>query len=242
VFNNPNTPDPGLGLTQFQISDPTLAQLGNATNLAIESQSGTTPAATANAAFTGKGANTTLLTSPVTLAAGGSIVLTFRAPIASGTPNPINNTATVNSNLAGFPAAGLASDADVTATATFTNPLAQPNDVDTPAQTNPTQVTVAAPNADLVVTKSQPSATVNAGGTIVYTVTVTNNGPATATNVVVTDTLPTGTTFVSVTGGGVIGTPTPSGGVLTLNSTNTSTLGSLANGVSQVFTITVNAP
>jgi uncharacterized repeat protein (TIGR01451 family)/fimbrial isopeptide formation D2 family protein len=242
VFNNPNTPDPGLGLTQFQISDPTLAQLGNATNLAIESQAGTTPAATANAAFTGKGANTTLLTSPVTLAAGGSIIFTFRAPIVAATPNPINNTATVNSNLAGFPAAGLASDADVTATATFTNPLAQPNDVDTPAQTNPTQVTVAAPNADLVVTKSQPSATVNAGGTIVYTVTVTNNGPATANNVVVTDTLPAGTTFVSVTGGGVIGTPTPSGGVLTLNGTNTSTLASLANGASQVFTITVTAP
>jgi uncharacterized repeat protein (TIGR01451 family)/fimbrial isopeptide formation D2 family protein len=241
VFTNPSG---GVALSAFQMTDATLAQLGNATNASIESQTGTTPAATVNAAFTGKSPNTTLISNTVSLAPGGIIVFRFRAPIVSATPNPINNTATATSSTAGFPGAGLPSDADVdSAGGAFANPLAQPNDVDTPtAQTNPTQVTVVTPSADLVVTKSQPSATVNAGGTIVYTVTVTNNGPNTANNVVVTDTLPTGTTFVSVTGGGVIGTPTPSGGVLTLNSTNTSTLGSLANGVSQVFTITVNAP
>jgi uncharacterized repeat protein (TIGR01451 family) len=180
----------------------------------------------------------------VTLAAGGSVVVRFRAPISAG-PSPIDNTVVANSSLVGFPVAGLSSDADTTAAGTFTSPLAQPQDVDSPAQTNPTRVTLVAPNADLVVTKSQPSpAVVSPGGTITYTVTVTNNGPATATNVVVTDTLPTGTTFgnVTTTPNVLIGTPTPSGGVLTLNSTNTSTLGSLANGASQTFTITVTAP
>ena len=52
--------------------------------------------------------------------------------------------------------------------------------------------------ADLAVTKTGP-ATVNAGGTITYTVSVQNNGPVAATNPVWTDSLPAGETLVSVT-------------------------------------------
>jgi uncharacterized repeat protein (TIGR01451 family)/fimbrial isopeptide formation D2 family protein len=231
VFTNPSG---GVALTAFQMTDATPTQLGNATNPTIESQTGTTPAATVNSGFTGKGANTTLISNIVSLASGGTVVFRFRAPIVSATPNPIDNTATATSSTAGFPTAGLPSDADVdNAAGAFASPLAQPNDVDTPAQINPTQVTVVTPSADLVVTKSQPSpATVNPGGTITYTVTVTNNGPNTANAVQVTDTIPNGTTVAAGTTAGF----TQAGQVLTWN------VGTLANGASQTFTVVVTVP
>ncbi len=51
--------------------------------------------------------------------------------------------------------------------------------------------------ADLDVSKTLDTDDVVAGGTAVWTVTVTNNGPSSATNVVVTDDLPAGLTFVA---------------------------------------------
>lgn len=70
---------------------------------------------------------------------------------------------------------------------------------------------------DLGITKSGP-ATVTPAGNIDYTITVTNGGPATATNVTVTDTLPAGTTFVSAN---------PSQGTCSGTTTVTCSLGSL---------------
>ncbi len=52
-------------------------------------------------------------------------------------------------------------------------------------------------SADLVLTKADVYDPVNVGGDVAYTLTVTNNGPSIANNVVVTDTLPAGTTFKS---------------------------------------------
>jgi len=51
--------------------------------------------------------------------------------------------------------------------------------------------------ADLAVTKSDDPDPVTAGETLTYTLTVTNNGPDPATGIVLTDTLPSGVTFVS---------------------------------------------
>lgn len=51
-------------------------------------------------------------------------------------------------------------------------------------------------NADLSVTKSGPSQ-VSPGGTVTYTVTVTNNGPDAAQNVKLDDLVPNGTTYIS---------------------------------------------
>ena len=56
--------------------------------------------------------------------------------------------------------------------------------------------------ADLSVTKSVDNDVPNEGDTIVYTITVSNAGPDTATNVEVTDQLPDGVTYVSDDGGG----------------------------------------
>jgi uncharacterized repeat protein (TIGR01451 family) len=53
-------------------------------------------------------------------------------------------------------------------------------------------------NTDLAVTATGPSA-VLPGATATYTITLTNNGPIAAQNVVLTDTLPAGATLVSLT-------------------------------------------
>lgn len=60
-----------------------------------------------------------------------------------------------------------------------------------------------APKVDLALAKTTTATAIHAGDTVTYTLTVTNAGPSTATGVVITDTLPTGLTFVSATGGGV---------------------------------------
>jgi uncharacterized repeat protein (TIGR01451 family) len=61
------------------------------------------------------------------------------------------------------------------------------------------------PDADLSITKTDFPDPVTVGNNLTYTITVTNNGPATATSVTVTDNLPAETTFASCfsTGGGV---------------------------------------
>ena len=51
--------------------------------------------------------------------------------------------------------------------------------------------------ADLAVTKTSDPATQTAGSTVIYRITATNNGPNAATNVLLTDNLPAGVSFVS---------------------------------------------
>jgi uncharacterized repeat protein (TIGR01451 family) len=79
--------------------------------------------------------------------------------------------------------------------------------------------------ADLAIIKTAPGSVV-AGGLLTYSLTVTNNGPSDATNVVVTDTLPGGTTFLTSSIPCIAGV--------------TCTIGNLANGASISFNITVN--
>ncbi len=90
-------------------------------------------------------------------------------------------------------------------------------------------IAIVVPGADVAVVKSGPSL-VTEGDTYSYTLNITNNGPANATSVVVTDPLPANSTFVSASAG-----CTEAAGSVTC------TIGSLAAGASASRTITVVA-
>jgi uncharacterized repeat protein (TIGR01451 family) len=86
------------------------------------------------------------------------------------------------------------------------------------------------PTADLSVTKTDSPDPVTVGKPLTYTVTVTNNGPNDATAVTMSDTLPSGVTFVSAT---------PSQGSCSGTSTISCSLGTLAKGASTAVTLVV---
>jgi uncharacterized delta-60 repeat protein/uncharacterized repeat protein (TIGR01451 family) len=90
-------------------------------------------------------------------------------------------------------------------------------------------------NPDLLVTVTGPQEpnSVVAGSPFTYNVSVTNRGAVNATNVVLTDTLPAGVSYVGSTASN--GTPNESGGVVTDN------VGTLAPGATATLTINVTA-
>jgi len=93
--------------------------------------------------------------------------------------------------------------APASGTLTNTANVSAPTGDPTPTNnTTPLVITSVTPVADLQIGKIGP-ATVFAASNLTYTISVTNFGPSSANSVVVTDTLPVGVTFVSVTGGGV---------------------------------------
>ena len=90
---------------------------------------------------------------------------------------------------------------------------------------------IAPSTADLSVTKVlNGTPPLTAGNNATFTITVSNAGPGTATNVHVLDTIPAGTSFVSAT---------PSAGTCTGTITVDCNVGTLANGGSATITLTV---
>jgi uncharacterized repeat protein (TIGR01451 family) len=91
-------------------------------------------------------------------------------------------------------------------------------------------------SADLAITKTDSPDPITTGGNLTYTLTVTNNGPAGATGVSVSDPLPAGVTYVSDTPS--TGTSSIAAGTVTWN------ISSLASGASATLSIVVqvNAP
>src|SRR5437868_5063143 len=71
-----------------------------------------------------------------------------------------------------------------------------------PSNDTATEATAVSPSADLSITKTDSAAPVPPGTNLTYTLTVDNAGPSDAANVVVSDPVPSGTSFVSATGGG----------------------------------------
>ncbi len=112
-------------------------------------------------------------------------------------------------------------DPKATGTLTNTAHVAPPPGVTDPNPTNDTttDTDTLTPQADLAVTKSVSDATPNVGDNITFTVTLTDNGPSTATGVQVTDLLRAGLSFVSDTASQ--GSYDPAAGLWTVGTVDT---------------------
>ena len=136
-----------------------------------------------------------------TINSGASVTMTVIATVAATVRTSLSNTATV------------------TATETEVNT----------ANNTATTTTAVSASIDLAIAKTDSADPAGAGGSLSYTIVVTNNGPSTANNVVVTDVLPTGLTFTS--GNATSGTVTNNSGTVT------GTIASIAPGGSVTLTI-----
>jgi uncharacterized repeat protein (TIGR01451 family) len=145
-------------------------------------------------------------------------------------PSGSSVTYTVTANIQSSATGNLSNTATVTAPGGVTDP--------TPDNNSSTDTDTLVPSADVAVDKSGP-ATITPGNNITYTIVVDNNGPSDAVNLSLSDAVPTGTTFVSVTtpAGWTRTDAVPVGGTGTI----TFTAASLAAGGQSTFTFVVNA-
>jgi uncharacterized repeat protein (TIGR01451 family) len=136
--------------------------------------------ATGGAVWSGPGSSTTNVTATVNMPVGSSVTCTVTAAISSAATGNLVNTATI------------------------TSPVAVPDAV--PAN-NTASTTAIGPSADLAVTKTDGVTTYVVGGTLTYTITVTNNGPLIVNGGTFTDNMPaqfTGWTWTCVADTGAI--------------------------------------
>jgi uncharacterized repeat protein (TIGR01451 family) len=147
---------------------------------------------------------------------GGTVTWTVGS-VANGASSTVHVTVHVD--------AGTIADLSNTATVTASTP---DPDLSNDSAVQGTTVVPAAQSADLSITKSDDADPATAGAELVYTIDATNNGPSDATGVIVSDPLPTGTSFVSADNGGV-----ESGGIVTWN------VATLANGATATVHVTV---
>ena len=165
------------------------------------------------------------------VAAGGA---TCPAPGASGSitvdlPSGGSLTFTVTATISPTFTGNLVNTATITAPAGTTDPVPGNNSASvTTVVVAQTQV------ADVSVTKTGPAGPLAVGANATWTITVGNNGPATAQNVLLSDPLPAGTTWVSTT---------TSVGTCSGTATVSCSFGPLASGATATVTIvaTINA-
>jgi uncharacterized repeat protein (TIGR01451 family) len=168
-------------------------------------------------------------TSQPAVGSGGTVTCTI-ASLASGT----TSTFTLTGHIPPATASGT----------TFTN-VATANSIAEPVPTadpnlnnNTAQTSLTVASSDMMITKTGPG-TATAGGTIAWTITVTNNGPDAEQNPSFTDTLPAGTTFNSLvqnTGSTAnCGTPAPNN-----PGTVNCSFSPFISGESAQFTLTAN--
>jgi len=174
------------------------------------------------------------------------VVVTDTIPIFS-TYQSSSNSSTFAAGVVTFPAFSLGAGQNVTRTVTVqvNNPI--PSGINTitnivtanddglngadPTPLNNTSNDIDNLNAEpnLTITKTDGLTTVSPGNNLAYTLTITNNGNQDATGVVVTDTIPSFTSYVSSSNGGTF-----SSGVVTYPAFN------LASGATVVRTVNVN--
>ena len=157
---------------------------------------------------------------PPAVGSGGTINCTI-ASLAAGASATFSPVVQVNYGTA----TGTTLNITTTISTTSTDPIGN----DTASTSN---LVVAASNADMAIAKTDSPDPVGKGQLITYRLTVTNNGPAVATNVTVTDPLDATVTLISAT---------PSIGSCVGATTITCTLGTLTVGNSQFVNIVVQA-
>jgi uncharacterized repeat protein (TIGR01451 family) len=210
-----------------------------------------TPASATVANTLIRGAASLVITKHISGSAGAVALVNgaFSFGVDCGADGAFSGSATVaagadaSTTIANIPANATCAISE-TATATppsgyeWGTPTIAPNPVTIPASgstsatvTNPLEQTP----ADIAVTKVVDNAAPNVGETVTFTVTATNNGPADATGVEVTDGLPAGLTFVSAT---------PSGTTTYTAATGLWSIGALAVGANESLQIvaTVTEP
>lgn len=201
--------------------------LGNAGPDAAEnvSLSDTLPGTMEFVSVTQNSGPTLTCTSPATGSSGGTVSCTA-ATFPSG--------ATATFTLVGHIPAGTPSGESFSNTAT----VESSNDPE--GSNNSSTTTLVVSSVDVGVDKNG-AATANAGSNISYTLTVTNAGPDTATNVSLLDTLPANTTFVSFTAdsgaalAATCGTP-----IVGFPGTVSCVFPALASGATGQFTLTIH--
>ncbi|MEM7474590.1 MAG: SdrD B-like domain-containing protein [Planctomycetota bacterium] len=147
-----------------------------------------------------------------------------------------DSSGTVSGNLGSIAAGSSATvtivvNVDPAATGTLSNTAtvsADETEIDT-SNNSATEPTTINSTVDLQITKVDNASVVAAGGSLNYEIVVLNNGPSTATSVVLTDALPTGLAFVS--GVSTAGNVVESGGVVTVD------IGTLAPGNSATINL-----
>jgi uncharacterized repeat protein (TIGR01451 family) len=126
--------------------------------------------------------------------------LTFvSATPSQGTYNSGNGAWTVGTVAPGTPQTLSILAAVASLPVTNTASITHSDQFDPDTSNNTASATSVAQQADLGVTKTVSNAAPVIGSTITFTVTVSNAGPGTATNVTLSDLLPSGLTFVSAT-------------------------------------------
>jgi uncharacterized repeat protein (TIGR01451 family) len=155
------------------------------------------------------GASGTITCTAASMASGTTATFTLIVQVAGNATGTINNTATATSDT-------------------------DDNNSGNDSGSAPPVTAGGAGNSDLGVTKSTNTSTASPGDPVAYTITVTNNGPDAANEVIVTDTLPPSLLFQSITAAAGFTCTTPAAGA---TGTITCTGGPIANGATAVFTL-----
>ena len=166
-----------------------------------------------------------------TLTVGGTGTLT--CTIASLAPGTTNFPLAVQVNP------GTPSGTTITDTVTVTSAT----DTNTANNTVVTMTTVAtAVQADSAVTNAGAPSPVLPGGTITYTQSVTNNGPAAAASLTITETIPPNTTFQSLTPGSWTCPAPPAGSTGSFSCTLAALAVGASSPISMVVTVNATTP
>jgi uncharacterized repeat protein (TIGR01451 family) len=195
-------------------------------------------------AYAGGAANYTITVTNLGPSTASNVVVQDFMP-ANTTLLSASGSYTVSNSIVSWDALTLTNGAMVTftisvkapVTGSFTNialstsPTADPNPTNNNGTAGSSRVaTKTVPSADVIVLLAGPPSALQ-GSNFVYTITVTNAGPSVSSNVVVSDSLPLGLTFVSAS----------NGGKNTNNLITWPTIKSLAAGGVTNYSLTVNA-